>query len=48
LYLHFVERRIAFLRELKRTETQLADELEEELERLVRLFPTLRRYFASL
>ena len=48
LYLHFVERRIAFLRELKRTETHLADELEEELERLVRVFPTLRRYFASL
>jgi hypothetical protein len=46
LYLHFVERRIAFLRALRHRESHLGSELEGELDKLVRLFPRLRRIFA--
>ncbi|MEJ2059257.1 MAG: hypothetical protein P8Y64_02050 [Gammaproteobacteria bacterium] len=52
LYLHFIERRIAFLRALKQTQARLGSELEEglekELEKLIRLFPRLRRFFVNL
>lgn len=48
LYLHFIERRIAFLRALQQEETHLGSELEEELDKLVNLFPRLRRFFANL
>lgn len=47
LYLHFIERRIAFLRTLRHEETQLAGELEAELTRLIGLFPRLRKLFSS-
>jgi hypothetical protein len=45
LYLHFIERRIAFLQTLKRTEHRVGNEIEDELERLVRLYPMLRKIF---
>jgi len=48
LYLHFIERRIAFLRALRHEQTHLVSELEEELNKLVVLFPRLRRFFARL
>ena len=48
LYLHFIERRIAFLRALQHGETQLKSELEEELNKLVGLFPRLRKFFVRL
>lgn len=48
LYLHFIERRIAFLRALQREETSLGSELEEELNRLRNLFPRLRNFFTRL
>ncbi|MEJ2574569.1 MAG: hypothetical protein P8164_13455 [Gammaproteobacteria bacterium] len=47
LYLHFIERRIAFLRTLQRKETRLGSELEDELDKLVSLFPRLRKLFSS-
>ncbi|MEJ2452439.1 MAG: hypothetical protein P8047_17580 [Gammaproteobacteria bacterium] len=47
LYLHFIERRIAFLRKLQHEETHLGKELEEELNRLINLFPRLRKFFVS-
>ena len=48
LYLHFIERRIAFLRALQHEETHLGSELDEELGKLINLFPRLRKFFASL
>ena len=48
LYLHFIERRIAFLRALQQEETHLESELEEELDQLMSLFPRLRGFFVSL
>jgi hypothetical protein len=48
LYMHFVERRIAFLRALKYRETYLGYELEVELDKLIHLFPRLRKFFSSL
>ena len=48
LYLHFIERRIAFLRALQHEETHLRSELEEELDKLISLFPRLRKFFAGL
>jgi len=45
LYLHFIERRIAFLRALQWEETRLESDLEQELNNLRRLFPRLRRFF---
>jgi len=47
LYLHFIERRIAFLRALQRRESKLASGLEAELTRLIGLFPRLRKLFSS-
>jgi hypothetical protein len=47
LYLHFIERRIAFLRKLKQEQTHLGSELEEELNKLVALFPRLRKFFLN-
>jgi len=47
LYLHFIERRIAFLRALQEQETRLGSGLEEELNQLVGLFPRLRRLFVK-
>lgn len=48
LYLHFIERRIAFLSALQHEETHLESELEEELDKLVGLYPRLRRFLTSL
>jgi len=48
LYLHFIERRIAFLRSLQLEETHLGSEFDKELDRLVNLFPRLRKFFAKL
>jgi hypothetical protein len=48
LYLHFIERRIAFLRALQQEETHLGSELDEELDKLINLFPRLRKFFTSL
>ncbi len=48
LYLHFIERRIAFLRTLQREQTHLVSEFEEELNKLVGLFPRLRKLFVRL
>ncbi len=48
LYLHFIERRIAFLRALQHEETHLESELEAELNKLVGLFPRLRKIFVRL
>jgi hypothetical protein len=48
LYLHFIERRIAFLRALQHEETHLESDLEEELDKLMNLFPRLRRFFANM
>lgn len=48
LYLHFIERRIAFLRTLQREQSHLENELEDELNRLFRHFPRVRRFFGSL
>jgi hypothetical protein len=45
LYLHFIERRIAFLRALQREQAHLENELEQELNKLVGLFPRLRGFF---
>jgi len=45
LYLHFIERRIAFLRALQHEQAQLGSGLEEELNKLISLFPRLRRIF---
>jgi len=47
LYLHFIERRIAFLHTLQRRESQLGSGLEAELNRLIGLFPRLRKFFSS-
>jgi len=46
LYLHFIERRITFLRALQRGEAHLESELEDELDKLIKLFPRLRKFFA--
>jgi hypothetical protein len=43
LYLHFIERRIAFLSELRQTENHLERDAAEELERLVHHLPRLRK-----
>jgi hypothetical protein len=48
LYLHFIERRIAFLSALRLEEKYLGSELEAELDSLSRLFPRLRRFFTGL
>ena len=48
LYLHFIERRIAFLRTIEQEETNFGSELDEELGKLINLFPRLRKIFASL
>jgi len=48
LYLHFIERRIAFLRALQQEEAHLGTDLQVELDRLMNLFPRLRRFFAKL
>jgi hypothetical protein len=48
LYLHFIERRIAFLRALQHEQTILGSELEEELNKLIGLFPRLRNFFIRL
>jgi len=45
LYLHYIERRIAFLRAIKRKEAHLGSGLEQELNHLVRLLPRLRKFF---
>ena len=45
LYLHFIERRIAFLRALQREQAHLESELEQELNKLIGLFPRLRSLF---
>ncbi|MEJ2653194.1 MAG: hypothetical protein P8173_15785 [Gammaproteobacteria bacterium] len=45
LYLHFIERRIAFLRTLQHEEARFGSGAEEELNRLLGLFPRLRRFF---
>jgi hypothetical protein len=45
LYLHFIERRIAFLRALQRERAHLENELEQELNKLIGLFPRLRGLF---
>lgn len=47
LYLHFIERRIAFLQNLRQTEHHLGDEIEDELAKLVRLYPRLRKIFVD-
>jgi hypothetical protein len=47
LYLHFIERRIAFLRALQHKEIHLGSELEEELGKLTSLFPRLRKVWGS-
>lgn len=43
LYLHFIERRIAFLSALRRTENQVERETGDELDRLIRHLPRLRK-----
>ncbi|AOV16508.1 hypothetical protein BJI67_04965 [Acidihalobacter aeolianus] len=43
LYLYFIERRIAFLSALRRTEVQVEHEVDDELARLTRHLPRLRR-----
>lgn len=43
LYLYFIERRIAFLSALRRTEQQIEREVDDELARLTRHLPRLRR-----
>lgn len=43
LYLHFIERRIAFLSALRRTEDSLERDAAEELERLIHHLPNLRK-----
>ena len=48
LYLHFIERRISFLRALQHEETHLGSELEKEMDKLIRLFPRLRKFLDSL
>jgi hypothetical protein len=48
LYLHFIERRIAFLSALRLEEKYLGSELEAELDSLSRLFPRLRKFFTRL
>lgn len=45
LYLHFIERRIAFLRALQQEEQHLKSEWHDELNQLIRLFPRLRKLF---
>ncbi|MGD8605676.1 MAG: hypothetical protein PVH21_00185 [Myxococcales bacterium] len=45
LYLHFIERRIAFLQALKREESFLGAELEEELQKLIGRYPRIRKVF---
>ena len=45
LYLHFIERRIAFLRKLQQEQSHLGNELEHELNKLIALFPRLRKFF---
>ena len=47
LYLHFIERRIAFLRALQHEENHLGTELKEELDKLTQQFPRLRRFLTS-
>lgn len=42
LYLHFIERRIAFLKAMRRSEDHFEREAEEELDRLARHLPRLR------
>lgn len=48
LYLHFIERRIAFLRSIQREEQKLGSEVEEELDKLFALFPRIRKRLGSL
>ena len=43
LYLHFIERRIAFLRSMSEKEADLGQSAADELQRLTRLFPRLRK-----
>lgn len=43
LYLYFIERRIAFLSALRRTEQQIEREVDDELTRLTHHLPRLRR-----
>lgn len=43
LYLHFIERRIAFLKALRETETELEHDAAEELEALIHHLPRLRK-----
>lgn len=45
LYLHFIERRIAFLSAVRKTEEQIEHETSDELERLSNHLPRLRRFF---
>lgn len=45
LYLHFIERRIAFLAELRQREEQYEQEVGDELERLRNHLPRLRKFF---
>lgn len=47
LYLHFIERRIAFLQALKETEHHIEDEIEDELGKLVHLYPRLRKLLVN-
>lgn len=47
LYLHFIERRIAFLQALQRKEAHIGFELEAELAKLIALFPQLRKVFSG-
>jgi hypothetical protein len=48
LYLHFIERRIEFLRTLQHEKTHLGSELEAELNKLFSLFPRLRKFLGNL
>jgi len=45
LYLHFIERRIAFLAALREQEKELQQETSDELERLTNHLPRLRKFF---
>jgi len=47
LYLHFIERRIAFLRTISKSETELSQSAEYELDRLIKHLPRLRRAFLN-
>lgn len=45
LYLHFIERRIAFLAELREREVEIQQDTSDELERLSNHLPRLRKFF---